>query len=130
MFVKILAHHRFYLLFLRMVRRRNPLWLNPTPLTTKRFMEILPHVLDPSVGEEVATSCKVVRPPGLKELAVGQPGIPLVGPDPRQIRRLGKQQVMMRVGKMMKLIFPLLTPLLFEGWSSTRRRLGVLAMSQ
>jgi len=55
-------------------------------------MEILPHALDPSVGEEVATSCKVVRPPGLKELAVGQPGIPPVGPDPRQIRRLGSNK--------------------------------------
>jgi hypothetical protein len=104
--------------------------LNPTPLTTKRFMEILPHAPDPSVGEEVAMSCKVVRPPGLNELAVGQPGIPPVGPDPRVIRRRGKQQVMMRAGKMMKLIFPLPTPLLFEGWSSTGRRLGVLAMSQ
>jgi hypothetical protein len=93
-------------------------------------MEILPHVPDPSVGEEVAMSCKVVRPPGLKELVVGHPGIPPVGPDPRQIRRLGKQQVMMRAGKMMGLISPLPTPLSFEGWSSTGRRLGVLAMSQ
>jgi hypothetical protein len=93
-------------------------------------MEILPHAPDPSVGEEVATSCKVVRPSGLKELAVGQPGIPPVSPDPRQICRRGKQQVMMRAGKMMKLIFPLPTPLLFEGWSSTGQRLGVLSMSQ
>jgi hypothetical protein len=93
-------------------------------------MEILPHALDPSVGEEAATSCKVVRPPGLKELAVGQPGILPVGPDPRQIRRRGRLRVMMKVGRMMKLIFPLPTPLLFEGWSSTGRRLGVLAMSQ
>jgi hypothetical protein len=93
-------------------------------------MEILPHAPDPSVGEDLEMSCKVVRPPGLKELTVGQPGNPPVSPDPRQIRRLGKQQVMMRAGKMMKLIFPLPTPLLFEGWSSTGRRLGVLAMSQ
>jgi hypothetical protein len=99
-------------------------------LTTKKFMEILPHALDPSVGEEAATSCKVVRPPGLKELAVGQPGILPVDPDPRQIRRCGRLRVMMKAGKMMKLIFPLSTPLLFEGWSSTGRRLGVLAMSQ
>jgi hypothetical protein len=104
--------------------------LNPTPLTTKRFMEILPHIPDPNVGEDLATSCKVVRPPGLKELAVGRPGIPPVGPDPRQIPKLRKQQVMMRVGKMMRLIFPLPTPLLFECWSSTGRRPGVLAMSQ
>jgi hypothetical protein len=105
------------------------LW-NPTPQTTKRFMDILPHAPDPNVGEDLATSCKVVRPLGLKELAVGRPGIPPVGPDPRQIPRLGKQQVMMRVGKMMRLIFPLPTPLLFEGWSSTGRRAVVLAMSQ
>jgi hypothetical protein len=97
---------------------------------TKRFMEILPHAPDPNVGEDLATSCKVVRPPGLKELAVGRPGIPPVGPDPRQIPRHGKQQVMMRVGKMMRLIFPLPTSLLFEGWSSTGRRPVVLAMSQ
>jgi hypothetical protein len=103
--------------------------LNLTPLTNKRFMEILPHVLDPNVGEDLATSCKV-RPPGLKELAVGQPVIPPVGPDLRQIRRLGKQQVMMKVGKMMRLIFPLPTPLLFEDWSSTGRRPVALAMSQ
>jgi hypothetical protein len=93
-------------------------------------MEILPHVLDPNVGEDLATSCKVVRPLGLKELAVRRPGIPPVGPDPRQIPRHGKQQVMMRVGKMMRLIFPLPTSLLFEGWSSTGRRPVVLAMSQ
>ena len=93
-------------------------------------MEILPHAPDPSVGEEVATSCKVVRPPGLMELAVGRPGIPPVGPDPRQIPKLGKQQAMMMVGKMMRFTFPLPTPLLFEGWSSTGRRLGVLAMNQ
>jgi hypothetical protein len=64
------------------------------------------------------------------ELAVGRPGIPPVGPDPRQIPKLGKQQAMMMVGKMMRLIFPLPTPLLFEGWSSTGRRPVVLAMSQ
>jgi hypothetical protein len=104
--------------------------LNLTPLTNKRFMEILPHVPDPNVGKDLATSCKAVRPPGLKELAVGQPGIPPVGPNPRQIRRLGKQKVMMRVGKMMRLIFPLPTPLLFEDWSSTGRRPVALAMSQ
>ena len=73
--------------------------LNPTPLTNKRFMKILPRVLDPNVGEDLATSCKVVRPLSLKKLAVGRPGIPPVGPDPRQIPRLGKQQVMMKVGK-------------------------------
>jgi hypothetical protein len=103
--------------------------LNLTPLTNKRFMEILPHVPDPNVGEDLATSCKVVRPPGLKELVVGWPGIPPVGPDPQQIHSLGKQQVMMRVGKMMRLIVPLPTPLLFEVWSSTGRRPVVLAMS-
>jgi hypothetical protein len=104
--------------------------LNPTPLTTKRFMEILPHAPDPNLGEDLAMSCKVVRPPGLKELVVGRPGIHPVGPDPRQIPKLGKQQVMMKVGKMMRLIFPLPTSLLFEVWSSTGRRLVVLAMSQ
>jgi hypothetical protein len=56
--------------------------MNPTPLTIKRFMKILPRIPDPNVGEDLATSCKVVRPPGLMELAVGWPGIPLVGPDP------------------------------------------------
>jgi hypothetical protein len=50
---------------------------------TKKYMEILPHALDPSVGEEAEMSCKVLRPPGLKVLAVGQPGILLVGLDPR-----------------------------------------------
>jgi hypothetical protein len=104
--------------------------LNPTPLTNKRFMKILPRVPDPNVGEDLATSCKVVRPPGLMELVVGRPGIPPIGPDPRQIHKLGKQQVMMMVGKMMRLIFPLPTPLLFEGWSSTGRRPVVLAMNQ
>jgi hypothetical protein len=97
---------------------------------TKKYMEILPHALDPSVGEEAETSCKVLRPPGLKELAVGQPRILPVGPDPRQIHRRGRLRVMMKAGRMMKLIFPLPTPLWFEGWSSTGRRLGVLAMSQ
>jgi hypothetical protein len=58
-------------------------------------MEILPHAPDPSVGEEVATSCKVVRPLDLKELAVGQPGIPPVSPDPRQIRRRGKLKALL-----------------------------------
>jgi hypothetical protein len=104
--------------------------LNPTPLTNKRFMKKLPRVPDPNVGEDLATSCKVVRPPGLMELAVGRPGIPPVGPDPRQIHKHGKQQVMMMVGKMMRLTFLLPTPLLFEGWSSTGRRPVVLAMSQ
>ena len=79
--------------------------LNSTPLTIKRFMEILLHVPDPNMGEDLATSCKVVRPLGLMELAVGRPGIPPVGPDPRQIPKLGKQQVMVMVGKMMRLIF-------------------------
>ena len=77
----------------------------------KKSVKKLIRVLDPSVGEDLGTSCKVVRPPGLNELAVGQPGIPPVGPDPRVIRRRGKQQVMMRAGKMMKLIFPRPTPL-------------------
>jgi hypothetical protein len=93
-------------------------------------MKILPRVLDPNVGEDLATSCKVVRPPGLMELTVGWPGIPPVGPDPRQIHKLGKQQVMMMVGKMMRLTFSLPTPVLFEGWSSTGRRPVVLAMRQ
>src|SRR5688500_5967718 len=93
-------------------------------------MKILPHVLDPNMGEDLAMSCKVVRPPGLMELAVGRPGIPPVGPDPREIHKLGKQQVMMMVGKMMRLTFPPPTLLLFEGWSSIGRRLVVLAMSQ
>jgi hypothetical protein len=96
----------------------------------KKYMEILPHALDPSVGEEAETPCKVVRPLGLKELAVRQPRILPVGPDPRQIRRRGRLRVMMKAGRMMKLIFPLPTHLWFEGWSSTGRRLGVLAMSQ
>jgi hypothetical protein len=69
-------------------------------------MEILPHALDPSVGKEAETSCKVVRPPGLKELAVGQPGILLDDPDPRQIRRRGRLRAMMKAGRMMKLISP------------------------
>jgi hypothetical protein len=93
-------------------------------------MEILPHVPDPNVGEDLTTSCKVVRPPGLKELAVGRPRIHPIGPDPRQIPKLRKQQVMMKVGKMMRLIFHLPTPLLFEVWSSIGQRLVVLAMSQ
>jgi hypothetical protein len=97
---------------------------------TKKYMEILPHALDPSVGEEAEMSCKVLRPPGLKELADGQPRILPVGPDPQQIRRRGRLRVMMKVGRMMKLIFPRPTPLWFVGWSSTGRRLGVLAMSQ
>jgi hypothetical protein len=91
--------------------------LNPTPLTNKRFTKKLPRVPDPNMGEDLATSCKVVRPPGLMEVTVGRPGIPLVGPDPRQIHMHGKQEVMMMVGKMMRLTFPLPTPLLFEGWS-------------
>jgi hypothetical protein len=93
-------------------------------------MEILPHAPDLSVGEEVATSCRVVRPPGLMVVAVGWPGIHPVDPDPQQILMHGKQQVMMRVGKMMRLIFPLPMPLLFEVWSSTGRRPVALAMSQ
>jgi hypothetical protein len=93
-------------------------------------MEILPHAPDPSVGEEVATSCRVVRPPGLMVVVVGWPRIHPVDPDPRQTLMHGKQQVMMRVGKMMRLIFPLPTPLLFEVWSSTGRRPVALAMSQ
>jgi hypothetical protein len=96
----------------------------------KKYMEILPHALDPSVGEEAEMSCKVLRPPGLKVLAVGQPGILPVGPDPRRIRRRGRLRVMMKAGRMMTLIFPRPTPLWFVGWSSIGRRLGVLAMSQ
>jgi hypothetical protein len=97
---------------------------------TKKYMEILPHALDPSMGEEAEVSCKVLRPPGLKVLAVGQPGILPVGPDPRRIHRRGRLRVMMKAGRMMKLIFPRPTPLWFVGWSSTGQRLGVLAMSQ
>jgi hypothetical protein len=41
-------------------------------------------------GRGAEMSCKVLRPPGLKVLAVGQPGILPVGPDPRRIRRRGK----------------------------------------
>jgi hypothetical protein len=93
-------------------------------------MKKLPRVPDPSVGEDLGTSCKVVRPPGLMELTVGRPGIPPVGLDPRQIHTHGKRQVMMMVEKMMRLTFPLPTLLLFEGWSSTGRRPVVLAMSQ
>jgi hypothetical protein len=78
---------------------------------TKKYMEILPHVLDLSVGEEAEMSCKVLRPPGLKVLAAGHPGILLVGPDPRRIRRRGRLRVMMKAGRMMKLIFPRPTPL-------------------
>jgi hypothetical protein len=78
---------------------------------TRKSMEILPHALDPSVGEEAEMSCKVLRPPGLKVLTVGQPGILPVGPDPRRIHRRGRLQVMMKAGRMMKLIFPRPTPL-------------------
>jgi hypothetical protein len=95
-----------------------------------RFMKNLPRVPDPNVGEDLGTSCKVVRPPGLMELADGRPGIPSVGPDPRQIHKHGKLQVMMMVEKMMRLTFPLPTLLLFEGSSSTGQRPVVLAMSQ
>jgi hypothetical protein len=104
--------------------------LNLTPLTNKRFTKKLPLAPDPNVGEDLATSCRVVRPPDLMEVAVRWPGIHPVGPDPRQILMHGKQQVMMRVGKMMRLVFPLPTPLLFEVWSSTGRRPVALAMSQ
>jgi hypothetical protein len=38
-------------------------------------------------------------------------GILLVGPDPRRIRRRGRLRVMMKAGRMMKLIFPRPTPL-------------------
>jgi hypothetical protein len=73
---------------------------------TRKSMEILPRALDPSVGEEAEMLCKVLRPPGLKVLAVGHPGILPVGPDPRRIHRRGRLQVMMKAGRMMKLIFP------------------------
>jgi hypothetical protein len=86
----ILAHHRFYFCFLEWCVGGTRLWLNPTPLMTKKYMKILPHALDPSVGEEAEMSCKVLRPSGLKVLAVGQPGILPVGPDLRQIRRRGR----------------------------------------
>jgi hypothetical protein len=73
---------------------------------TRKSMEILPRALDPSVGEEAVMLCKVLRPPGLKVLAVRHPGILPVGPDLRRIRRRGRLPVMMKAGRMMKLIFP------------------------
>ena len=62
--------------------------------------------LDPSEGADAAMSCRVLRPPGLKVLAVGLPGLLPVGLDLRRIRRRGSLQVMMTVGRTMKLIFP------------------------
>jgi hypothetical protein len=73
---------------------------------TRKSMEILPHALDPSEGAEAAMSCRVLRPPGLKVLVVGHPGILLVGLDLRRIRRRGSLQVMVKAGRMMRLIFP------------------------
>jgi hypothetical protein len=132
-FVKILAHHRFYLFFLRMMHRRNPSVVESDSSDEQEIHEETPprsRSNHPNMGEDLATSCRVVRPPGLMEVAVGRPRIHPVGPDPRQIHMHGKQQVMMMVGKMMRLTFPLPTPLLFVGWSSTGRRPVVLAMSQ
>jgi hypothetical protein len=73
---------------------------------TRKSTEILLHALDPSESAEAAMSCRVLRPPGLKVLVVGHPGILPVGLDLRRIRRRGSLQVMMMVGRMMKLIFP------------------------
>jgi hypothetical protein len=68
---------------------------------------VTPHLaLDPSEGADAEMSCRVLRPPGLKVLAVGLPGLLPVGLDLRRIRRRGSLQVMMMVGRTMKLIFP------------------------
>jgi hypothetical protein len=73
---------------------------------TRKSM-VIPHLaLDPSEGAEAAMSCRVLRPLGLKVLAVGLPGLLPVGLDLRRIRRHGSLQVMMMVGRTMKLIFP------------------------
>jgi hypothetical protein len=63
------------------------------------------------------------------ELAVEQPRILPVALDLRQIHRLGSQQVMMMVARMMRLTSPLPTLPLSEGWYSTGRRLVDLRMS-
>jgi hypothetical protein len=73
---------------------------------TRKSTEILHLALDPSEGAEAAMSCRVLRPPGLKALAVGLPGILSVDLDLRRIRRRGSLQVMMMAGRTMKLIFP------------------------
>jgi hypothetical protein len=97
---------------------------------TRKSM-VIPHLaLDPSEGAEAAMSCRVLRPLGLKVLAVGLPGLLPVGLDLRRIRRHGSLQVMMMVGRTMKLIFPQPKLLWFAAWSSIVQRLGVLAMSQ
>ena len=62
--------------------------------------------LDPSEGADAEMSCRVLRPPGLKVLGVGLPGLPPVGLDLPRIRRHGSLQVTMTVGRTMKLIFP------------------------
>jgi hypothetical protein len=73
---------------------------------TRKSTEILHLALDPSEGVEVAMSCGVLRPPGLKVLAIGHPGILPVGLDLQRIRRRGSLQVMMMAGRTMKSIFP------------------------
>jgi orotidine-5'-phosphate decarboxylase len=73
---------------------------------TRKSTEILHLALDPSEGAEAAMSCRVLRPLGLKVLAVGHPRILPVGLDLRRICRRGSLQVMMKAGRMMKLIFP------------------------
>jgi hypothetical protein len=98
--------------------------------TLKRFVKKLLHGPDPSAGADLGMCCKVVRPQGLMGLAVERPGIPPVGLDPRPIHKPGRQPVMMKEAKMMKLISLLPTHPLSRGWFFTGRMPDALPMSQ
>jgi hypothetical protein len=112
-----------------MVRRRNPSVVESDSSNEQEIHEKTPPC---SRSKRGRGSGNVMQGGalGLMELAVGQPEIPPVGPNPRQIHKHGSRQVMMMVERMMRLTFPLPTLLLFEGWSSTGRRPVILAMSQ
>jgi hypothetical protein len=128
--VKILAHHRFYLLFLRMVRRRNPSVVESDSSD------------DQEIHGDTPPRARSKRGRGSGNVMQGGEASGSHGGRGRMARNpSGRSRPMTNphaweatsddeVGKMMRLIFPLPMPLLFEVWSSTGRRPVALAMSR
>jgi hypothetical protein len=129
-FVKFLAHHRFYLFFLRMVRRRNPYVVESDSSDDQEIHVDTPPRSRSKRGQGFGN----VMQGGEASGSHGARGRTARNPSGRS-RPVTNPQAWEATsdddgGKDDEIDLPLPTPLLFEGWSSTGRRPVVLAMSQ
>jgi hypothetical protein len=129
-FVKILAHHRFYLFFLRMLRRRNPSVVESDSSDEHEIHEESP----PCSRSKRGRGSGNVMQGGEASGSHGARGRTAQNPSGRSRPTTNPQAWEATSdddgGKDDEIYLPLPTPLLFEGWSSTGRRPVVLAMSQ